>query len=516
MINKRLVITSALVLWVTGILGLSSFVAASVVYRPTGCGAGERLATEAEIRTDSAFCLSGVFGDTTIIHMDSGGFTRHPCNFSNNFGDLTFTSKSASACIANSASSAGSVTLIATPNLNAHSTNKRWAGEIVDYQITATAHGSSTSPTGDITLHSNVTGDRIVRTSQSPGRATFRVTFDPTSIGRLLTAEVMKDSLKFSISGITMLKELPDPTNFQARRSGNQVELSWERVQAPSGVKYELLRRSGAGGVFASIADSLESSHYPDREVSSQNYFYEIKAVLNGSKSRGTITPVPEIPLTPPQNVVVRQDGSNLVVTWDPPVGIVGEEVLYSVYRKVGTDPNFSMIAKQIPGTRYSQPMPAPHASYFSYKVRAFVRVRTRAESGDSNEANLTVQNRENVAYVAVRVSGSPTANNTSLIVPHGSTTVSAVIVVRPIASDGTLATNTLPNVTLDVDSNLVVTQATPHVVNNEYIFNVTFTRGIHRVGARINGRPDLHVSPLSVTVHDQIQAPTVQPPSGH
>ena len=170
------------------------------------------------------------------------------------------------------------------------------------------------------------------------------------------TEYVGKVSATDYVPGSTAVVETPaNVTMKSAAVSGSSIVVTWE---AAANAKTYIVYRKAAGETgWSIIAKSVSGASYTDKSVTAGiPYTYTVRGVASDGKTMSagydTVGKTATVPAVP-ANVTMKSaavSGSSIVVTWEA----AENAKTYTIYRKAAGETGWSIIAKSVSGTSYT------------------------------------------------------------------------------------------------------------------------------------------------------------------
>jgi fibronectin type 3 domain-containing protein len=166
--------------------------------------------------------------------------------------------------------------------------------------------------------------------------------------------------------------------------SSNQIDLSWNDVEAETG--YKIFRSISPGGTYTLIGTTAENiTSYSDLGLTAfDDYCYKIKAYNNDAESaysnESCATTLSNPPTPPLELAAIAGSSGEIDLSWTDAAGETG----YKVYRKLNPSGTHSEIATVSQNQTTYPDVGLIQNSEYCYKLKAY---NSGGESGFSNEA---------------------------------------------------------------------------------------------------------------------------------
>ena len=170
------------------------------------------------------------------------------------------------------------------------------------------------------------------------------------------TKYVGKVSATDYVPGSTAVVETPaNVTMKSAAVSGSSIVVTWET--AANAKTYIVYRKAAGETGWSIIAKSVSGTSYTDKSVTAGiPYTYTVRGVASDGKTMSagydTVGKTATVPAVP-ANVTMKSaavSGSSIVVTWEA----AENAKTYTIYRKAAGETGWSIIAKSVSGTSYT------------------------------------------------------------------------------------------------------------------------------------------------------------------
>ena len=170
------------------------------------------------------------------------------------------------------------------------------------------------------------------------------------------TEYVGKVSATDYVPGSTAVVETPaNVTMKSAAVSGSSIVVTWET--AANAKTYIVYRKAAGETGWSIIAKSVSGTSYTDKSVTAGiPYTYTVRGVASDGKTMSagydTVGKTATVPAVP-ANVTMKSaavSGSSIVVTWEA----AENAKTYTIYRKAAGETGWSIIAKSVSGTSYT------------------------------------------------------------------------------------------------------------------------------------------------------------------